>query len=50
MSIFQEIIQDPEKFGYKECGHCNGYGSSLKDPDGVDRCSQCGGSGVIKSC
>jgi hypothetical protein len=25
-----EIMLNPEKFGYMECPHCNGYGSSLK--------------------
>lgn len=28
------------------CPHCSGYGSSLKDPDGVNTCTECGGSGV----
>jgi DnaJ-class molecular chaperone len=28
-----------------ECTHCNGYGSSFKDP-GDERCSQCGGTGL----
>jgi DnaJ-class molecular chaperone len=28
-----------------ECSHCNGYGSSFKDP-GDERCSQCGGTGL----
>ena len=28
------------------CTWCNGYGSSLKDPEGVDRCTRCGGSGI----
>jgi DnaJ-class molecular chaperone len=28
-----------------DCPHCNGYGSSLKES--ADRCSQCGGSGVV---
>jgi len=32
----------------KMCGHCNGFGSSLKDPIGVDRCTVCGGSGLEK--
>jgi len=27
------------------CDHCNGYGSSLKDPEGVDACTKCHGSG-----
>jgi len=31
-----EIMLDPEKFGYMQCPHCNGYGSSLKDPEGVN--------------
>ena len=43
-----EIMLDPEKYGYEQCTHCNGYGSSLKDPDGVDRCSRCGGLGLLK--
>jgi DnaJ-class molecular chaperone len=30
-----------------ECTHCNGYGSSFKDPVGVNRCSSCSGSGVM---
>ena len=29
------------------CPHCNGYGSSLKDKEGVDRCSFCWGSGRV---
>ena len=33
---------------YEECEHCHGYGSSLNDPSGVDRCTKCGGSGVVK--
>lgn len=28
-----------------ECTHCNGFGSSFKDP-GDERCSKCGGSGL----
>ncbi len=28
------------------CSHCNGYGSSLKDPKGVNVCTQCLGSGL----
>lgn len=28
------------------CDHCNGFGSSLKDPVGVDRCTKCGGTGL----
>jgi DnaJ-class molecular chaperone len=43
-----DIMLDPQKYGYIECPHCNGYGSSLKDPDGVDTCTKCNGWGVIK--
>ena len=44
-----EIMLNPEKFGYIQCPHCNGYGWSLKDPEGVNICIRCGGSGLIKS-
>lgn len=37
-------IANPEKYGLEMCSHCSGYGSSLKDPHGVDRC---GGSGLM---
>lgn len=30
------------------CAHCNGYGSSLLDPPGVDTCVVCGGSGLVE--
>ena len=43
-----KIMLDPEKYGYKECPHCNGYGSSFQDPNDVDRCSKCGGDGLVK--
>ena len=43
-----DVMMNPEKHGYKECPHCNGYGSSLKDPIGVDTCTRCGGSGIVK--
>ncbi len=39
---------NPEKFGYIQCPHCNGYGSSLEDPEGVNICTRCGGSGLIE--
>ena len=29
-----------------QCDHCNGYGSSLKDPVGQDKCTCCEGSGL----
>ena len=31
---------------YEQCPNCNGYGSSLKESS--DRCTQCGGSGLVK--
>lgn len=43
-----DILMEPEKYGYKICNHCHGYGSSFKDPEGVDTCSVCGGNGVVK--
>ncbi len=41
-----EILLYPEKYGYEECTHCNGYGSSLKEDTPV--CSKCQGNGLIK--
>jgi hypothetical protein len=37
--------------GYDICAHCNGYGSSLLDPIGVNRCTVCSDSehlGLVK--
>lgn len=42
-----EIMMNPQKHGYQECPHCNGYGSSLRE-DGPT-CSRCGGSGLVMS-
>lgn len=42
-----EQISNPEAHGLQMCHHCDGYGSSLKDPENVDRCTLCGGSGLI---
>ena len=42
-----EQISNPAAHGLQECPHCTGYGSSLKDPEGVDKCTQCEGSGLI---
>lgn len=39
-------IEGVENGTKKECEHCNGYGSSLKEDS--DRCSRCGGSGVVE--
>ena len=41
-----DAIFNPEKYGLVECPHCNGYGSSLKEK--ADRCTVCGGSGLLK--
>ena len=30
-----------------QCPHCNGYGSSFKDAEGVNKCTFCGGGGVV---
>ena len=45
--IPMEAMFNPEQYGYKECDHCKGYGSSLKDPIGVNTCTVCGGSGLV---
>lgn len=41
-----DIMFNPEKFGYAECSHCNGYGSSLKETE--EKCTNCNGTGVVK--
>jgi DnaJ-class molecular chaperone len=43
-----EIMLNSEKYCYIQCSHCNGYGSSLKDPEGVDKCTRCHGLGLVK--
>lgn len=42
-----KIMLNPEKYGYKECDHCNGCGSSLQED--ADRCTECGGTGLVES-
>ena len=42
-----EIMLDPEKYGHKQCLHCNGYRSSLQDPEGVDTYTMCHGWGLV---
>lgn len=44
--LMRIALEGPEKFGFRQCPHCNGYGSSLKEE--ADRCTMCGGSGVIE--
>ena len=41
-----QIMLNPQRYGYRECTHCNGYGSSFKEDCAT--CSQCGGSGLVK--
>jgi len=41
MAAMFEIMLDPQKYGYKQCPHCNGCASSLKEPDGVDTYTGC---------
>src|SRR5688572_386476 len=41
-----EIMLNPKKYGYVECTHCTGYGSSLRES--ADRCAVCGGRGLVK--
>jgi hypothetical protein len=43
-----EIMLDPQRHGYMECPHYNGYESSLKDLEGVDTCTMCNGWGLIR--
>jgi len=40
-----ELMINPEKFGFTQCSHCNGYGSSLKEDS--ERCTQCEGLGLV---
>jgi len=49
MALPFKVIMDPAKYGYTVCPHCNGYGSSLKDPRAVNVCTMCDGSGLIKA-
>jgi len=41
-----KVLMNPEAYGYKQCDHCNGYGSSLKES--APTCLRCGGSGLVK--
>jgi len=41
-----KIMMNPDKYGYVVCSNCNGYGSSLKEES--DKCTSCGGSGLVK--
>jgi DnaJ-class molecular chaperone len=43
-----EAMLNPSEHGYDICAHCNGYGSSLQDPIGTDRCAVCDGTGLVE--
>ena len=45
-TITAEMMLNPSAYGLKECKHCNGYGSSLKEE--ADRCTVCGGTGLVQ--
>ena len=45
MSYTFEQKANPEQHGLEFCPHCDGYGSSLKEPD--DRCTKCNGTGLL---
>lgn len=40
-----QVILDPEKYGYKPCDKCNGYGNSLLVEG--EKCTFCNGFGVV---
>ena len=41
-----DMIGNLEENGYRFCGHCNGYGSSLKES--APTCTKCKGTGLEK--
>ena len=41
-----DIQVNPENYGFKQCPHCKGYGSSLKEKAVI--CSKCDGLGLVK--
>jgi hypothetical protein len=43
-----EIMLNVKRFAYMQCPYQQGYGSSLKDPQRVNICTKCGGSGLIR--
>jgi len=47
LDIFDLVGTDLKKHGYEYCGHCNGYGSSLKEEDPT--CTKCKGTGLKKT-
>jgi DnaJ-class molecular chaperone len=42
-----DVSLNLKKYSLMECPHCSGYGSSLKEA--ADRCTQCGGTGLVLS-
>jgi DnaJ-class molecular chaperone len=45
-SVNLDIQCHPERYGFKQCDHCAGYGSSLKEKAAI--CSKCDGLGLVK--
>ena len=44
-----DILFNPEKYGYKDCEDCDGYGSTTRDINVIhELCGTCGGDGVVK--
>jgi hypothetical protein len=45
-----EALIHPEKYGYKDCPDCKGYGSFTTDVDApvYELCGVCGGSGIVE--
>jgi DnaJ-class molecular chaperone len=48
IDVTMDMFMKPEKYGLTVCPHCHGYGSSFDDPIGVNICTKCNGSGLIK--
>jgi len=48
MKLDVDVMMDPNPHGLVICTHCNGYGSSFKDPIGVNRCTRCEGNGLVR--
>ena len=48
LSCWLNVLDEPRKYGYEECPHCFGYGTSFKDPKNVTVCSFCKGRRIIE--
>jgi len=44
-----DICFNPEKYGYKDCEACDGFGDKSKNHDLnlYEKCDVCGGDGVV---